>query len=1035
MRSLPIEDSASSNSRTAWTIGIAAATIALVASLASLSGWLIPSYRLTDWDLDGIAIKFNTALAIVLASGGLLLNLSAPRQRTIVRVLGVVAALIAFLTLLEHALQIDLRIDNLFVFDAGPQGATASPGRMGPPAASMLILLGISLVLLTASSLYRRIASGLGLLLLSIVSLSLTGYIYGADRLYNIPRLTGIAFQTSTMFLLLGVGLIAAVPEHGIAAALARRDSGGLMFRRLLLPMLLLAMVLGWFRILGQSAGYYDTAFGTAARTVAEMILVVGLLWWAASSTSRADRQIRLISRLPEENPSPVLRLTPDGEVIYSNPGAASVVEHLRSRPDGQLAAKLNSAIGKALDTGLRQEIEIDLADHSYSAVIAPVSELGHVNVYASDISDRKTAEARSAAHANEQAVLYRLTDRVHRADALDEVYTAALDAIIDGLGCDRGSILLFDEAGIMSFVASRGLRDTYCTAVTGHSPWHPGDTGAVPITIPDIRTAEITEELRSTIIGEGIGALGFVPLNSAAGVVIGKFMVYYNAPHEFTEAELDLAVTVARQIAFGIERKLTEQALRDNEERLRLTTQAGKVGIWDWNIESDRVTWTESLYAMHGVGPDGFDGTVGGFAKLVHPDDRDRVQAAIYAAINGERPYDIEMRILRPDGSTVWLYTNATVAGEGKNRRMIGATVDITERKEAELAFERLAAIVQSSADAVIGLDLDANINSWNKGAENIFGHTADEAVGRSVMMLLPEERWHEETAILDRIKRAEMIDHFDTVRVTKDGTLLDVSLAISPIRDGDGKIVGASKIARDITHRKRADEAIRTRETLQRIVEAQEGERNRIARDLHDHLGQQLTGLRLKLESIKALAVENPAVVNEIDRACHQASQIDTDMSLLAWELRPVSLDSHGLSEALASFVREWGQSHGITAEFQCVSKNGRLGPDVETNLYRIAQEALNNILKHADAKEVSVTLNQSAKEAVLVIEDDGRGFDPAKTHSGADGGLGLIGMRERATLVGGNLEIESHDGGGTAIYARIPLSAVSASNGAAH
>ncbi|HTH51143.1 MAG TPA: PAS domain S-box protein, partial [Pyrinomonadaceae bacterium] len=552
-----------------------------------------------------------------------------------------------------------------------------------------------------------------------------------------------------------------------------------------------------------------------------------------------------------------------------------------------------------------------------------------------------------------------------------------------------------------------------------------PGDRNGSPITIPDITNAEISEELRSTIIHEGIRSLGFVPLNSSAGEVIGKFMVYYDREHEWTDAELALAMAVGRQIAFGIERTSTEQALRENEERLRLATRMGRVGIWDWHIATNRVTWTESLYAMHGISREEFDGTVEGFARFVHADDADRVRSDIYAALNGERPYDLEFRVVKPDGSIGWLFTNAAIVGEGDDRRMLGATVDITDRKQSELATERLAAIVHYSQDAVIGLDLQGMITSWNQGAEKIFEYTEAEAVGQSIMMLLPEERWPEESEIFNRIRSGEMIQHFETVRLRKDGTALEISLSISPVRDANGQIIGASKIGRDITHRKRADAAIRSRETLARIVEAQEAERSRIARDLHDRLGQQLTGLRLKLESIKPIAGDNQRIIEVIDQACEQAKQMDTDMSLLAWEMRPVSLESHGLHEVLGSFVRDWSKSHGIEAEFQCISRNGRLSPELETNLYRIVQEALNNILKHADATEVSVTLNQNDREMVLVIEDNGRGFDHETTAASPTGGLGLVGMRERATVLGGRIEIESKPGAGTAVYARIPFS----------
>ena len=1020
----PLGDSVSrSDIRSARSVAITASVLVLLAGLLSLLGWLVPIYRLTDWDGNGISIKFNTALAIILAATGVLINLLAPDRRWLVWPLAIGAALIGSATLAQHLFGLDLKIDNFFVQETRTALASASPGRMGPPASTMLTLIGAALLMSTQSPRFRRIASGLGLVTIAISTLSLAGYLYGASELYSLPHVTGIAAQTALMLAVLGLAVVANIPEQGIAAALVRNDTGGAMFRRLLVPVLTIAFSLGLLRVWGQQMGLYDTAFGTAARTVAEVVLLIGLLWWAASSVSRSDRQIRLVSRMPEENPYPVLRLTPDGEVIYSNPAAKRLVEEIGPQINDEISDRVMAAVGESFQAGERREMEMRIDDRTFLTVFAPVPDLGHVNVYASDITQRVTAEAKSAQQAREQEVLYRLTDSVHHANTIEEVYDAALEAIIDGLQSDRGSILLFDDKGVMSFVASRGLSDEYKTAVTGHTPWTQGQLGAIPITIPNIDDAGLTDELRTTIKKEGIRALAFIPLNASSGELIGKFMVYYDAPHDWSVSDLELATTVGRQIAFGIERKKTEQALRDNQERLQLATQTGKVGIWEWDINADRVTWSDSLYTMHGIGPDGFDGTSDGFGKLIHPEDGERVRAAMRASVTTGEPYETEFRAKRPDGSVAWIYTNAVIIGAGENRRMIGASVEVTERKEVELAAQQLADIVRWSNDAVIGLDLTGQITSWNNGAESTFGYAADEIVGRHITKLVPEERWPEETHILDGIRRGEAIEHYETVRVRKDGTPLDISLTVSPIRDATGTIIGASKIARDMTHRKRIDAAIRARETLQRIVEAQEAERNRIARDLHDHLGQQLTGLRLKLTNIKRLAADAPAIVQQVDEACDQANQMDTDMSLLAWELRPVSLDSHGLSESLASFVREWGKSHGIKAEFQSLSKNGRLAPDVETNLYRIAQEALNNILKHAKAKEVSVTFNQTGNEAVLVIEDDGRGFEPEKTGASAQGGLGLVGMRERATLLGGRLEIESKPGSGTAIYARIP------------
>lgn len=154
----------------------------------------------------------------------------------------------------------------------------------------------------------------------------------------------------------------------------------------------------------------------------------------------------------------------------------------------------------------------------------------------------------------NQLAVLYRLTDRLYRAQTLSEVYDAALDAIIEGLGCSRASVLLFDDGGVMRFVAWRGLSNGYRQALEGHSPWKRGDRDPRPIFVEDIARTDEPEAVKRTISEEGIVALGFIPL-VARGAVVGKFMTYYDATHDFAADEIDLAVAIARQVGFSIER------------------------------------------------------------------------------------------------------------------------------------------------------------------------------------------------------------------------------------------------------------------------------------------------------------------------------------------------------------------------------------------------------------------------------------------------------------------------------------------------
>jgi signal transduction histidine kinase len=211
-----------------------------------------------------------------------------------------------------------------------------------------------------------------------------------------------------------------------------------------------------------------------------------------------------------------------------------------------------------------------------------------------------------------------------------------------------------------------------------------------------------------------------------------------------------------------------------------------------------------------------------------------------------------------------------------------------------------------------------------------------------------------------------------------------------------------------------------------LRQIVRAQEDERRRIARDIHDQLGQQMTALRLNLDSFAQVCGDNEETRRKLEQTQAIAESLDADVDFLAWELRPAALDDLGLRPAISNFVREWSRHSGIAADFHTTGMEGeRLGPEAESALYRITQEALNNAMKYSRANRVDVLLERRDSHVVLIVEDDGAGFDPRREASGdGDKGLGLVGMRERATLVGGTLEIESAPGEGTAIFARAPV-----------
>jgi signal transduction histidine kinase len=230
---------------------------------------------------------------------------------------------------------------------------------------------------------------------------------------------------------------------------------------------------------------------------------------------------------------------------------------------------------------------------------------------------------------------------------------------------------------------------------------------------------------------------------------------------------------------------------------------------------------------------------------------------------------------------------------------------------------------------------------------------------------------------------------------------------------------------LEREVGERRRAEQQIKA--LFGRLVSTQEEERRRIARDIHDQVGQQMTALRMHLEVLRTRTEDDPAMSDQVDRTQRLAEELDHCIDFLTWQLRPSTLDHLGLAASLQGLVRGWSERFGIVAEFVSSAPDMRLGVDVETNLYRITQEALHNVVKHAQARSVSVMLTHRDQHAMLVIEDDGRGFDGmAIADPQGASGFGLVSMRQRATLAGGELEIDSTPGAGTSIFVRVPLPA---------
>jgi PAS domain S-box-containing protein len=505
-----------------------------------------------------------------------------------------------------------------------------------------------------------------------------------------------------------------------------------------------------------------------------------------------------------------------------------------------------------------------------------------------------------------------------------------------------------------------------------------------------------------------------------------------------------------------GIELDITERkrheaerdaALRDaqvSEERLRLATEASNIGLWEWKPHERRIYFSPTAKRQLGYeGSDGFD-SVEHWHELVHPDDHADTLRRIAATSHAPwPPYENEYRVRHRDGTYRWFRARGSMLldGAGVPLRLLGVIEDVTElrqarkererlheqqlaaRAEADAAHARVAQVLDSVSDAFVALDRQWRFVFVNQRAGKVFERDSAELIGREVWPELPAGaaeafRPGFEQAMAERV--FVFCEVYDTAHERW------FENRIHPSEDG------ISVFFHDISDRKRAEIALRTteqqlHELLAQSRRDQERERIRIARQIHDELGQQLTGVKMDLRWIERQLSE-PGHVPELnpllDRAVAASAlndEIIASVQRIAAELRPTVLDHLGLAAALRQRAREFEERSGVRCSVRASRPEPRLAPGIETELFYIVQEALTNVARHAQATQVEIEIDTAQGATVVTVCDDGVGIEPGTIEGRRS--LGLLGMRERASQCGGSLHVVRVRPRGTRVSVRVP------------
>jgi PAS domain S-box-containing protein len=486
--------------------------------------------------------------------------------------------------------------------------------------------------------------------------------------------------------------------------------------------------------------------------------------------------------------------------------------------------------------------------------------------------------------------------------------------------------------------------------------------------------------------------------------------------------------------------RRQAEQTVMMGQARQTLILRSLPIVLYSAKVSGDYgALWvSENIEMVTGYPAQSFVDQSSFWASRLHPDDREKTLAE-FNTLSKTGTLATEYRWRTHDGEYRWFRDQAMLIrqSDGTPQELIGLWADVTAQRQASELIRRQADIINQIQETVITIDLSGYVTSWNHGAERLLGYTAEEALGQHISFVYPEEdREFLERHVLASVK-ANGTHQAEIRRRTKSGTLRFAHLSLTLLRNDSGDPIGIIGYSMDTTDRKRGEEALlKSRNQLAalavRLESVREEERGRIAIEIHDVLGQALTGLKLDVSWVHKQLIESKGGLEHSTLLARlDSSQALLDSTIqsvreIATTLRPSVLDQLGLEAAIEWQAQEFRHRTGIACATSISPDHIGVDAEQSTALFRILQEVLTNVVRHAHATDVDIRLEETREHVIMQVKDNGNGITAAE-QSGPHA-FGLLGMHLRAQQQGGTFDIHGTVGRGTTVTVRVPLSRAS-------